>query len=203
VGGRIRFDGEDLLQAAENRLRRLRGRRIGMVFQEPASALNPVLSVGFQIAEAIRLHDGGSRAASRLEAARLLDRVAMPDGRRRLGDYPHQLSGGQRQRVMIAMALAGRPDLLIADEPTTALDVTLQAEILDLLRRLRRELELTVLLITHDLAVVAETCDRVAVMDDGRVVEAAPVGDLFAAPAHPSTRRLLTAMPRLRRGVAE
>jgi len=197
VRGEIRFAGEDLVRAGEKRLRRLRGRRIGMVFQEPMTALNPVLSIGFQIAEVVRVHSGGSRGAARLEAARLLEQVAMPEGRHRLSDYPHQLSGGQRQRVMIAMALAGRPELLIADEPTTALDVTLQAEILDLLRRLQRELELTVLWITHDLGVVAEICERVAVMDGGRVVEMATAADLFAAPQHPFTQRLLSAVPRL------
>jgi ABC-type dipeptide/oligopeptide/nickel transport system ATPase component len=196
VRGRIRFDGEDLMRAPEHRLRRLRGLRIGMVFQEPMTALNPVLSIGFQIAEAIRVQSAGSSSAARLEAARLLDLVAMPDGGERLGDYPHQLSGGQRQRVMIAMALACRPDLLIADEPTTALDVTLQAEILELLRRLRQELDLTVLLITHDMGVVAETCDRVAVMHSGQVVETATVDEIFAAPAHQHTQRLLAAIPR-------
>lgn len=202
VRGQIRFDGEDLIRAPECRLRQLRGRRIGMVFQEPMTALNPVLSVGFQIAEAVRVETGESAAAARRQAARLLDLVAMPDGAERMGDYPHQLSGGQRQRVMIAMALACRPDLLIADEPTTALDVTLQAEILELLRRLRGELDLTVLLITHDLGVVAETCDRVAVMHDGQVVETAAVDQLFASPAHAYTRELLVATPHLGHGAA-
>jgi len=168
-----------------------------MVYQEPATALDPVYTIGFQIAEAVRAHQRTSRRAARDEAARLLDRVALPDARRRLGDYPHQLSGGQRQRAMIAMALAGAPDLLLADEPTTALDVTLQAQILELLEDLQADLGLSVLLITHDLGVVAETCDRVVVMRAGRVVEEAPVEELFRAPAHPYTRELLAAVPRL------
>jgi peptide/nickel transport system ATP-binding protein len=190
----------DLLALGGSALRAVRGRRIGMVFQEPATALDPVYSIGFQIAEAVRAHGRVSRREAREEAARLLDRVALADARRRLDDYPHQLSGGQRQRAMIAMALAGRPDLLLADEPTTALDVTLQAQILELLEELRRDLGLAVLLITHDLGVVAETCDRVVVMRDGRVVETAAVAELFRAPAAPYTRELLAAMPRLGAG---
>jgi len=187
----------DLVALPERELRRVRGARIGMVYQEPATALDPVYTIGFQIAEAVRAHQRTSRRAARDEAARLLDRVALPDARRRLGDYPHQLSGGQRQRAMIAMALAGAPDLLLADEPTTALDVTLQAQILELLEDLQADLGLSVLLITHDLGVVAETCDRVVVMRAGRVVEEAPVEELFRAPAHPYTRELLAAVPRL------
>jgi peptide/nickel transport system ATP-binding protein len=187
----------DLLALGPEALRRVRGGRIAMVFQEPATAFNPVYSIGFQIAEAVRAHRRISRGEAREEAARLLDRVAFPDARRRLDDYPHQLSGGQRQRAMIAMALAGRPDLLLADEPTTALDVTLQAQILELLDELRRDLGLAVLLITHDLGVVAETCDRVVVMRAGRVVETAGVEELFRAPADPYTRELLAALPRL------
>ncbi|MGH9363418.1 MAG: ABC transporter ATP-binding protein, partial [Thermoanaerobaculia bacterium] len=190
AAGRVLLDGEDLLVLPETRLRRVRGRRIAMVFQEPATALNPVYSIGFQIAEAVRAHRPLSRRAALAEAARLLDLVSLPDARRRLADYPHQLSGGQRQRVMIAMALAAGPDLLLADEPTTALDVTVQAQILELLERLRQELGLSVLLITHDLAVVAETCERVVVMYCGEVVEEAGVRDLFARPAHPYTRAL-------------
>ena len=193
-GGR---GGTDLLTLGERELRAVRGARVAMVFQEPATAFNPVYSIGFQIAEAVRAHGRASRREAEDEAARLLDRVALADARRRLGDYPHQLSGGQRQRAMIAMALAGRPDLLLADEPTTALDVTLQAQILELLDELRRDLGLSVLLITHDLGVVAETCDRVGVMRDGRVVETAAVEELFRAPAHPYTRELLAALPRL------
>jgi peptide/nickel transport system ATP-binding protein len=187
----------DLLRLDARGLRAVRGGRIGLVFQEPATAFNPVYSIGFQIAEAVRAHRRLPWRAAREEAARLLDRVALADARRRLDDYPHQLSGGQRQRAMIAMALAGGGDLLLADEPTTALDVTLQAQILELLDELRRDLGLAVLLITHDLGVVAETCDRVVVMHAGRVVETAAVVDLFDAPVHPYTRELLAAVPRL------
>ncbi len=189
----------DLLRLGEPALRAVRGRRIAIVFQEPATAFNPVFSIGFQIAEALRAHpfEGAGRRMTRREAwdeaAQLLDRVAIADAGRRLGDYPHQLSGGQRQRAMIAMALAGRPELLLADEPTTALDVTLQAQILELLADLRRELGLALLLITHDLGVVAESCDRAVVMHRGRVVETAAVADLFRAPADPYTRGLLAA----------
>jgi peptide/nickel transport system ATP-binding protein len=199
LAGRLPEDegAVDLLALGPAALRRVRGGRIAMVFQEPATAFNPVYSIGFQIAEAVRAHARVSRAEARREAARLLDRVAFPGAQRRLDDYPHQLSGGQRQRAMIAMALAGRPDLLLADEPTTALDVTLQAQILELLDELRRDLGLSVLLITHDLGVVAETCDRVVVMRAGRVVETAGVEELFRAPAHPYTRELLAALPRL------
>jgi ABC-type dipeptide/oligopeptide/nickel transport system ATPase component len=187
----------DLLTLGAGALRAVRGARVALVFQEPATAFNPVYSIGFQIAEAVRAHRRLPRREAYAEAARLLDRVALADARRRLGDYPHQLSGGQRQRAMIAMALAGRPDLLLADEPTTALDVTLQAQILELLDDLRRDLGLSVLLITHDLGVVAETCDRVVVMRDGRVVETAGVEELFRAPAHPYTRELMASLPRL------
>jgi ABC-type dipeptide/oligopeptide/nickel transport system ATPase component len=206
TGGRVLLaprsgspEASDLLTLSAGEMRRVRGARIAMVFQEPATALDPVYSIGFQIAEAVREHRRISRRAAREEAVRLLDRVALPDARRRLGDYPHQLSGGQRQRAMIAMALAGGPDLLLADEPTTALDPTLQAQILELLEDLRADLGLSVLLITHDLGVVAETCDRVVVMRAGQVVEEAPVTELFRAPAHPYTRELLAAVPRLGR----
>ena len=200
TAGRILLEGHDLLTLPNRELRKVRGGRIAMVFQEPATAFNPVYTIGFQIAEAVRAHPRNRRVSRREalnEAARLLDRVALADARRRLGDYPHQLSGGQRQRAMIAMALAGGPDLLLADEPTTALDVTLQAQILDLLEEIRRDLGLAVLLITHDLGVVAETCDRVVVMRHGRVVEEAGVMELFRAPAHPYTRELLATLPRL------
>jgi len=197
TSGRVLFEGRDLLSLAERELRAYRGARIAIVFQEPATALNPVFTIGFQIAEAVRAHRRVSRKQAREEAAELLERVAIPDPRQRLDDYPHQLSGGQRQRAMIAMALAGGPDLLLADEPTTALDVTIQAQILDLLARLREELGLAVLLITHDLAVVAETCERVVVMYAGEVVEESPARDLFHRPAHPYTRGLLSAQPRL------
>jgi peptide/nickel transport system ATP-binding protein len=201
VTGQVLLDGPhtgercgDLLTLPERELRRVRGGRIGFVFQEPAAALDPVYTIGFQIAEAVRAHRDVSRREAREEAVRLLDRVGLPDARRRLGDYPHQLSGGQRQRVGIAVALAAGPDLLLADEPTTALDVTLQAQVLDLLAGLRRDLGLAVLLITHDLGIVAETCDRVAVMHQGEVVETADVETLFRAPSHSYTRFLLSSL---------
>jgi oligopeptide/dipeptide ABC transporter ATP-binding protein len=194
-GGRL--PPVDLLAVPEAAMRRVRGARIGIVFQEPMTALNPFYTVGFQIAEAVVAHRPIARRAARAEAVRLLERVAMPAAGRRLDDYPHQLSGGQRQRVLLAMALAGDPELLLADEPTTALDVTLQAQVLTLLEELRQDLGLAVLLITHDLAVVAETCDRVAVLYAGQVVEQADAADLFAAPAHPYTRGLLATLPRL------
>jgi ABC-type dipeptide/oligopeptide/nickel transport system ATPase component len=201
VSGRILLDGiggaTDLLALPEARVRKIRGRRIGMVFQEPSTALDPVWPIGFQIAEAIRAHRPVSKKEARDEAVRLLDRVAVADARRRLDDYPHQLSGGQRQRVMLAVALAAGPDLLLADEPTTALDVTIQAQVLDLLEGLRAELGLSVLLITHDLGIVAESCDRLAVMREGRIVEEGSVEDVFRAPAHPYTRELLDLVPRL------
>ncbi len=200
--GRVRLGGRELVGAPEEEMRKVRGGRIGIVFQEPMTALNPVFSIGYQIGEAIRVHLRMGRREARDEAARLLDLVAIPAARQRLRDYPHQLSGGQRQRAMIAMALAARPDLLIADEPTTALDVTVQAQILELFERLRQELGLAVLFITHDLAVVAETCERALVMYAGRVVEEAPVERLFGAPAHPYTRGLLGAVPRLGRPAA-
>ncbi|MEM9292344.1 MAG: ABC transporter ATP-binding protein [Acidobacteriota bacterium] len=198
--GTLRIDGQKIGELKGTRLRQLRGGRIGMIFQEPSSALNPVLSIGYQIIEAIRAHRPLSRRQAREEAARLLELVALPEPRRRLRSYPHQLSGGQRQRVMIAIALAGQPDLLVADEPTTALDVTIQAQILDLLQQLREDLGLAVLLITHDLAVVAETCDRVMVMYNGELVEKASVETLFAKPQHSHTRALLAALPRLGSG---
>jgi ABC-type dipeptide/oligopeptide/nickel transport system ATPase component len=199
TAGRIHLEGEarNLLGLPEREIRRIRGRRIGIVFQEPATALDPVWSIGFQIAEAVRAHRRLSRREAREEVVRLLDLVALPDARRRLDDYPHQLSGGQRQRVLIAMALASGPDLLLADEPTTALDVTIQAQILELLESLRSRLGLSVLLITHDLAVVAETCDRMAVMYAGHIVEEGRVEEVFRAPAHSYTRELLASVPRL------
>ncbi|HEX4966793.1 MAG TPA: ABC transporter ATP-binding protein [Thermoanaerobaculia bacterium] len=201
MGGSIELQGPagavDLLKLKEHELRQVRGGRIGLVFQEPSTALNPAYTIGFQVVEAVRAHRPLSHQEAREEAVRLLERVALADARRRLDDYPHQLSGGQKQRVMIAMALAGGPDLLLADEPTTALDVTLQAQILELLEDLRRDLGLAVLLITHDLGVVAETCDRVAVMHGGEIVEEAGVEALFRLPAHPYTRELLAAVPRL------
>ncbi len=198
AGGRVELAGAgDLLALDRRRRREIRGRRLAMIFQEPTSALNPVLSLGFQIGEVFRVHRRLSRRQSLRQARRLLELVAMPDAERRLHSYPHQLSGGQLQRAMIAMALASEPDLLLADEPTTALDVTVQAQVIDLLLDLRQRLNLTVLLITHDLGVVAQCCDRVAVMYAGEVVEQAAAGDLFARPAHPYTRALLAAVPRL------
>jgi oligopeptide/dipeptide ABC transporter ATP-binding protein len=195
ASGRIVFDGTDLLDLDAERLRSIRGDRIAMIFQEPMTSLNPVFSIGDQIGESLIVHRGASRAAARAEAARLLDLVGIPAAASRLDRYPHELSGGQRQRAMIAIALACKPRLLIADEPTTALDVTVQAQILDLIARLRRELGMAVLLITHDLGVVAEFCDRVAVMYAGRIVEEAPATALFAAPGHRYTEALLRSMP--------
>ena len=197
AGGSVRLDGVELLDLSTEEIRKVRGARIGLVFQEPMTSLNPVFTIGFQIAESLRLHEKLSRRAAKTEAIALLDRVAIPSASQRVDDYPHQLSGGQRQRAMIAMALACGPDLLIADEPTTALDVTVQAQILELLDGLRQEFGLAVLLITHDLAVVAETCDRALVMYAGRIVEESSVVDLFASPSHPYTRGLLGAVPRL------
>lgn len=198
LGGRILFDDlGDLLDLGEEQRRLSRGRRLAMIFQEPMSALNPVLTIGFQIRESLRLHRGLRGKAAREVSRELLELVAMPDAPRRLGAYPHELSGGQMQRAMIALALASEPDLLVADEPTTALDVTVQAQILELLSRLRRDLGLTVLLITHDLGVVAQFCERVAVMYAGQVVEEAPVDVLFSRPAHPYTQALLEVMPTL------
>jgi oligopeptide/dipeptide ABC transporter ATP-binding protein len=195
ASGRIVFDGTDLLDLDAERLRAIRGDRIAMIFQEPMTSLNPVFTIGDQIGESLIVHRGASRAAARAEAARLLDLVGIPAAASRLDRYPHELSGGQRQRAMIAIALACKPRLLIADEPTTALDVTVQAQILDLIARLRRELGMAVLLITHDLGVVAEFCDRVAVMYAGRIVEEAPAAALFAAPGHRYTEALLRSMP--------
>jgi oligopeptide/dipeptide ABC transporter ATP-binding protein len=199
AGGSIRFDGRELVGLSEAALRTVRGRRVGLVFQEPAAALNPVLTAGQQVVEAIRAHRRISVADARRRAVDLLSRLALPEPERKLRDYPHQLSGGQRQRVLLAIALAAGPDLLIADEPTTALDVTVQAQVLELLADLRRELGLSVLLITHDLAVVAGSCDRIAVAYAGKVVEEGRVRDLFAAPLHPYSRGLLASVPRLGR----
>jgi len=195
VAGRILFEGLDLCRLDEKKMRRVRGGRIGLVFQEAASALNPVMRVGSQIGEALRIHKKMSRKAAREETERLLAMVSLPDPARQARAYPHELSGGMQQRVMLAIALSCSPALLIADEPTTALDVTIQAQILALIRRLREELDLTVLLITHDLGVVAENADRVGVMYAGRLVEEAPVRDLFENPLHPYTRGLLRSLP--------
>ena len=197
VGGEITFNGENLLAASDERMREIRGDDIAMIFQDPMTSLNPVYTVGEQIAEALRLHRKLSRKAAREATVEAMREVAIPDPARRVDDYPHQLSGGMRQRVMIAMALACDPKLLIADEPTTALDVTIQAQILELLNELRRTRELGVLLITHDLGVVAEVADRVAVMYTGRIVEQSPVEELFARPKHPYTEGLLRSVPKL------
>ena len=197
VGGEILFNGENLLTFSEERMRAIRGDDIAMIFQDPMTSLNPVYTVGEQIAEAIRLHRGMNRREARAAAVEAMKEVAIPDPSRRVDDYPHQLSGGMRQRVMIAMALACDPKLLIADEPTTALDVTIQAQILELLDGLRRTRQLAVLLITHDLGVVAEVADRVAVMYTGRIVEESPVEELFARPKMPYTEGLLQSVPKL------
>ncbi len=195
--GSIRFAGQDLLALPEERLRRLRGDRIAMVFQEPMTALNPVFTIGEQVAEVLRVHRGLSRGQALEAAAQALARVGLADAPRRLGQYPHQLSGGLRQRVLIAMALVLEPAILIADEPTTALDVTIQAQILELLRRLKEEMRLSVLFITHNLGIVAQTANRVAVMYAGLIMEEAPTPGLFQTPRHPYTRGLLASVPRL------
>jgi oligopeptide/dipeptide ABC transporter ATP-binding protein len=197
VGGEITFDGKNLLGLSDSEMRQIRGDDIAMIFQDPMTSLNPVFTVGEQIAEALRLHRKLSRKAARATAIEAMKEVSIPDPARRVDDYPHQLSGGMRQRVMIAMALACDPKLLIADEPTTALDVTIQAQILELLDELRKNRELAVLLITHDLGVVAEVADRVAVMYTGRIVEESPVEELFARPKHPYTEGLLRSVPKL------
>ncbi len=197
VEGRVILGGKDLLTVPVQDIEQVRGGRIGMIFQEPSSALNPVLSIRRQMAEVLALHRGLSGAAIKAEARRLLDLVGIPDAEGRLNSYPHEMSGGQNQRVMIAMALAGQPDLLIADEPTTALDVTIQAQILDLLRQIRRELNMAMVLISHDLGVVAENCDRVAVMYAGRIVESGPAAEIFDQPRHPYARGLIDALPTL------
>ena len=201
--GRILFRGRDLVPLPQEELRRIRGRHIAMVFQEPMTSLNPVFRVGEQIGEVLRIHLGMDAEAAREETIALLRRVGIPSPERRVDSYPHELSGGMKQRVMIAMALACRPDLLIADEPTTALDVTIQAQILALLRELQEELGMAVLLITHNLGVVAHTAQEVAVMYAGRIVERSPVRELFEEPAHPYTRALLRALPGRGRGRLE
>ena len=195
VSGRILFDGEDVVALNQARLRELRGNAMAMIYQDPMTSLNPVFSVGEQIAEAVRLHHGASQAAAMARAVEMLELVGIPDPARCARSYPHQLSGGMRQRAVIAMALACHPKLLIADEPTTALDVTIQAQILDLMRRLQRELGTAIILITHDLGVVADLVDTVVVMYAGKVVERAPARRLFATPRHPYTQGLLRSVP--------
>jgi peptide/nickel transport system ATP-binding protein len=197
VGGAIRFEGVDLLQIGEGEMRRIRGNEISMIFQEPMTSLNPVLTVSRQITETLILHQGLTARAAAARAIEMLRLVRIPEPERRARQYPHELSGGMRQRVMIAMALACHPKLLIADEPTTALDVTIQAQILDLMRELKSEIGAAIILITHDLGVVAEMAQRVVVMYAGRNVEEAPVGDLFRRPQHPYTLGLLASVPRL------
>jgi oligopeptide/dipeptide ABC transporter ATP-binding protein len=197
VAGEIRFRGRDLLTLPVKEMRRIRGREISMIFQEPMTSLNPVYTVGFQLREAIRQHEPMPRERADARAAEMLDLVGIPDARKRLKNYPHQLSGGMRQRVMIGMALALHPALLIADEPTTALDVTIQAQVLELMLSVRKTTgDASILLITHNLAVVAETCERVAVMYGGKVQEVAPTRDLFQEPLHPYTQGLLHSLPR-------
>ena len=201
--GRIEFDGRNLLELSEPEMRKVRGNAISMIFQEPMTSLNPVLTVGRQIAEALVLHRGMSRKDATARAVEMLRKVHIPEAQRRVTQYPHELSGGMRQRVMIAMALACGPRLLIADEPTTALDVTIQAQILELMRELHRETGAAIILITHDLGVVAEMAQRVVVMYAGRKVEEAPIEELFASPRHPYTRGLLGSMPHLGDSVNE
>ncbi len=195
--GEILFRGEDMLKMADEERRKIRGRKIAMIFQDALSSLNPVLTVGYQLGEMFRVHQGMSKKEAKLKAIELMDRVKIPAAKARVGDYPHQFSGGMRQRIMIAMALALEPDLIIADEPTTALDVTVQAQVMDLLAELQREYNMGLILITHDLGVVADVADKIAVMYAGRIVEQAPVHELYARPAHPYTRGLLDSIPRL------
>ncbi|MCR9148995.1 MAG: ABC transporter ATP-binding protein [Rhodobacteraceae bacterium] len=197
-GGKVMFEGRDLLSSGEEHLRSVRGAKVGFIFQDPMTSLNPVFTVGFQLAEPLRKHLGMSKAAARRRAAELLDLVGIPDATRRLGDYPHQFSGGMRQRVMIAIALACDPKVLIADEPTTALDVTIQAQILELVKDLRQKLGMAIVWITHDLGVIAGIADRVMVMYGGQIVEHGPVAELFAHPRHPYTRALLRTVPSVR-----
>ncbi|AXI79276.1 ABC transporter ATP-binding protein [Peterkaempfera bronchialis] len=195
--GEILFQGRDLLKVSEAERRKVRGARMAMIFQDALSSLNPVLRVGYQLGEMFRVHQGMSRKDARARSIELMDRVRIPAAAQRVDDYPHQFSGGMRQRIMIAMALALEPDLIIADEPTTALDVTVQAQVMDLLAELQREYRMGLILITHDLGVVADVADKIAVMYAGRIVETAPVHELYRRPAHPYTRGLLQSIPRL------
>ncbi|MER5968691.1 ABC transporter ATP-binding protein [Streptomyces sp. NPDC002055] len=195
--GEILFRGRDMLTMSNEERRKIRGAKMAMIFQDALSSLNPVLSVGYQLGEMFRVHQGLSRKEAKAKAIELMDRVRIPAAKQRVGDYPHQFSGGMRQRIMIAMALALEPDLIIADEPTTALDVTVQAQVMDLLAELQREFNMGLILITHDLGVVADVADKIAVMYAGRIVETAPVHELYKRPAHPYTRGLLDSIPRL------
>ncbi|MFJ1752174.1 ABC transporter ATP-binding protein [Kitasatospora sp. NPDC088134] len=195
--GEILFRGRDMLKMSKEERRKIRGQKIAMIFQDALSSLNPVLPVGYQLGEMYRAHRGTNRKDARAKAIELMDRVRIPAAAERVGDYPHQFSGGMRQRIMIAMALALEPDLIIADEPTTALDVTVQAQVMDLLAELQAEYHMGLILITHDLGVVADVADKIAVMYAGRIVETAPVHELYARPAHPYTRGLLDSIPRL------
>ncbi|WP_330307112.1 MULTISPECIES: ABC transporter ATP-binding protein [unclassified Streptomyces] len=197
TGGEILFQGKDLLKLKEDERRKVRGAEMAMIFQDALSSLNPVLSVGDQLGEMFTVHRGMSRKAARAKAIELMERVRIPAAADRVRDYPHQFSGGMRQRIMIAMALALEPALIIADEPTTALDVTVQAQVMDLLAELQRELHMGLILITHDLGVVADVADHIAVMYAGRIIESAPVHDIYKAPAHPYTKGLLESIPRL------
>jgi oligopeptide/dipeptide ABC transporter ATP-binding protein len=197
VGGQILFEGKDLVRATETELHAIRGNRIGMVFQEPLSALNPVQTIGRQLSEVLLLHKPVTKAQALAESVRWLGKVGIPSPEIRVGEYPHQLSGGMRQRVVIAMALACNPSLLIADEPTTALDVTIQAQILDLMQVLQREMGMAMILITHDFGVIAQVCDEVVVMYAGQIAERGSVVDIFGRPSHPYTRGLLASIPRL------
>ncbi|OII63949.1 methionine ABC transporter ATP-binding protein [Streptomyces sp. CC53] len=195
--GAIRFQGQDILKLGDEERRKLRGAKMAMIFQDALSSLNPVFSVGNQLGEMFRVHEGMSKKDAKAKAIELMDLVKIPAAKERVNDYPHQFSGGMRQRIMIAMAMALRPDLIIADEPTTALDVTVQAQVMDLLAELQREFNMALILITHDLGVVADVADKIAVMYAGRIVEQAPVHELYKRPAHPYTRGLLDSIPRL------
>lgn len=197
VSGNIKFKGEELTKASQRRLRQIRGNEIAMIFQEPMTSLNPVFTIGSQLIDAIRLHNPVSKKKAAIRAVEMLKKVGMPRAEQLLKDYPHQLSGGMRQRVMIAMAMACEPDLLIADEPTTALDVTIQAQILDLMKRLNDDLNTSILLITHDLGVVADVCDRIVVMYAGKVVEEGSVRTIFNHPQHPYTEGLIRSVPNM------
>ncbi|MCX4548443.1 ABC transporter ATP-binding protein [Streptomyces sp. NBC_01387] len=197
AGGEIIFQGQDLLKLKEEQRRKVRGAKMAMIFQDALSSLNPVLSVGEQLGEMFTVHKGMSHKAAKAKAVELMDTVRIPAAKERVGQYPHQFSGGMRQRIMIAMALALEPDLIIADEPTTALDVTVQAQVMDLLAELQREFNMGLILITHDLGVVADVADKIAVMYAGRIVETSPVHQIYRAPAHPYTKGLLASIPRL------